>query len=153
MPSAPFVITRTHERLGALAAFTHVSTALVAHFTVPRSLEARLGLVADPWFRAESGTANAGYAYGALRIYRGHRDPTFMRATAIAGLSMAAVRGVATLRHDRSGALSHMVILSDAVLGLGAMVLAHLVDRETAERSTALQRYLTTPALQEKGDL
>jgi len=147
MPAQPFVVTHSHERLGAVAAFAHVSGALLAHFAVPKSLETRLGLVADPWFRKETGTANAGYAYGAIRLYQGHRDPTFLRATAIAGLSMAAVRSVATLRGKRAGALSHSVIVSDLVLGLGAIGMAHLMDREVDGRSSWLRRYVTTPVL------
>ncbi|KLL10242.1 hypothetical protein BL254_03720 [Protofrankia sp. BMG5.30] len=69
----PTVLARRHERAGALAAFAHVGTAPVAHFAVPKSLETKLGLVAAPWFRRETGTANAGHAYGALRLYHGHR--------------------------------------------------------------------------------
>lgn len=147
MPTKPFVITRSHERLGAIAAFTHVSGALLAHFAVPDALEGKLGLVADPWFRMETGTANAGYSYGAIRLYQGHRDPTFLRATAIAGLSMAAVRSVATLHGKRSGPLSHLVIASDLVLGLGAVAMAHLMDREDDGQASWLQRYVTTSAL------
>ncbi|AEH10516.1 MULTISPECIES: hypothetical protein [Protofrankia] len=105
----PIVPARRHERAGALAAFAHVGTAPVAHFAVPKPLETKLGLLAAPWFRRETGTANAGHAYGAPRLYHGHRDPTFLRATAIAGISMAAVRAVATLRGHRSGPLSHLV--------------------------------------------
>ena len=50
---------------------------LVAHFAVPVSLAPRLGLVADPWFRRETGTVNAGFAYGLLQVARGRRGPTF----------------------------------------------------------------------------
>lgn len=131
-PRTPFVITRRHEKIGALLGLGHVLLALVAHFVVPKSLETRLGLVADPWFRRETGTANAGYAYGALRLYRGHRDATFLRSTGIAGLLMAAVRAVATARGQRRGALSAMVLVSDVVLGAGAVGLAHLIDRENS---------------------
>jgi len=68
---------------------------LVAHFAVPVSLAPRLGLVADPWFRRETGTVNAGFAYGLLQVARGRRGPTFLRATAISGLLMATVRHAA----------------------------------------------------------
>lgn len=129
-------ITRKHERIGAMLGFAHVTLALVAHFVVPKPLETRLGLVADPWFRRETGTANAGYAYGALRLYQGHRDATFLRATGIAGLLMAAVRAVATLRGHRRGPLSALVLLSDLVLGSGAVALAHLIDQEDTAAPT-----------------
>ncbi|MDF0531729.1 hypothetical protein P0W64_19510 [Tsukamurella sp. 8F] len=147
MNRLPIVIARRHERAGALAALAHVGTALVAHFAVPPGLDTRLGLVADPWFRRETGTANAGYAYGAIRVYRGDRDATFLRATAIAGLAMAGVRSVATLRGERRGVLSGAVIASDLALGLGALGLAHLIDREHDGARSRLQRFVTTPAL------
>jgi hypothetical protein len=131
--SFPFVITRRQERVGALLALVHVTVALLAHVAVPRSLETRLGLVADPWFRRETGTANAGYAYGAFRLYRGHRDPTFLRSTGIAGLAMAAVRTLATMRGRRRGLLSALVIVSDLFLGTGAIVLARQIDTENTD--------------------
>jgi len=116
-------------RFGASLGIAHVIGALVAHFLVPKSLEGRLGLVADPWFRRETGTVNAGFAYGLARILRGERDATFLRSTAISGLLMAAVRTIATFRGRRAGALSAMVIASDFVLGVGGLVLAAQFDR------------------------
>jgi len=116
-------------RFGASMAIAHVVGALIAHCTVPSSLEGRLGLVADPWFRRETGTVNAGFAYGLVRILRGERDATFLRSTAISGLLMAAVRTVATLRGRREGLLSAMVIASDLVLGVGGLLLAEQFDR------------------------
>jgi len=117
-------------RIGTSLGIAHVIGALIAHFTVPGWLEGRLGLVADPWFRRETGTVNAGFAYGLVRILRGERDATFVRSTAISGLLMAAVRTVATFRGRRKGALSAMVIASDLVLGVGGLVLAEQFDRQ-----------------------
>jgi hypothetical protein len=116
-------------RIGASLGIAHVVGALAAHFWVPDPWEGRLGLVADPWFRRETGTVNAGFAYGLIRILRGERDATFLRSTAISGLLMAAVRTVATLRGRRAGALSAMVIASDLVLGVGGLKLAEQFDR------------------------
>src|ERR1700720_4461946 len=76
-------LTDDQIRIGATAGIAHVAIALVAHFAVPVSLAPRLGLVADPWFRRETGTVNAGFAYGLLQGARGRRGPTFLRATAI----------------------------------------------------------------------
>ena len=84
-------LTDDQMRIGATAGIAHVAIALVAHFAVPVSLAPRLGLVADPWFRRETGTVNAGFAYGLLQVARGRRGPTFLRATAISGLLMATV--------------------------------------------------------------
>jgi hypothetical protein len=116
-------------RIGTSLGIAHVIVALIAHFIVPSNLEDRLGLVADPWFRRETGTVNAGFAYGLFRILRGERDATFLRSTAISGLLMAAVRTIATLRGRRGGTLSAMVIASDLVLGVGGLVLADQFDR------------------------
>jgi hypothetical protein len=115
-------------RIGTSLGIAHVIGALTAHFMVPSFLEGRLGLVADPWFRRETGTVNAGFAYGLFRIMRGERDATFLRSTAISGLLMAGVRTVATLRGRREGALSAMVIASDLVLGVGGLLLAEQLD-------------------------
>ncbi|MHC9297501.1 hypothetical protein ACRCUN_34010 [Mycobacterium sp. LTG2003] len=123
------IITDRQIRVGTTLAITHVVVALIAHFAVPRSLEERLGLTADPWFRRETGTVNAGFAYGLYRIFHGERDATFVRSTAISGLLMAAVRTVATMRRKRQGPLSVLVIVSDLVLGLGGLVLARQFDR------------------------
>ncbi|MDT5303637.1 MAG: hypothetical protein QOG79_7020 [Mycobacterium sp.] len=100
-------LTDDQIRIGATAGIAHVAIALVAHFAVPVSLAPRLGLVADPWFRRETGTVNAGFADGLLQLARGRRDPTFLRATAISGLLMATVRAV--------------VIGSDLLLGIGGL--------------------------------
>jgi hypothetical protein len=116
-------------RIGTSLGIAHVIVALIAHFMVPGFLEDRLGLVADPWFRRETGTVNAGFAYGLFRILRGERDATFLRSTAISGLLMAAVRTIATLRGRCAGTLSAMVIASDLVLGVGGLVLADQFDR------------------------
>jgi hypothetical protein len=116
-------------RIGTSLGIARVIVALVTHFMVPSFLEDRLGLVADPWFRRETGTVNAGFAYGLFRILRGERDTTFLRSTAISGLLMAAVRTIATLRGRRAGPLSAMVIASDLVLGIGGLVLAEQFDR------------------------
>ncbi|MFV8050947.1 hypothetical protein [Mycobacterium sp. 48b] len=123
------VLSDRQIRVGTTLGLIHVLVALVAHFAVPTSLESRLGLTADPWFRRETGTVNAGFAYGLYRISRGERDATFIRSTAISGLLMAAVRAVATLRGRRSGPLSALVLTSDLVLGLGGLVLARQFDR------------------------
>jgi hypothetical protein len=130
------VITDRQLRIGTVLGLSHVVGALIAHFVVPKSLETRLGLVADPWFRRETGTVNAGFAYGLVRALRGHRDPTFIRATAMSGLLMAAVRSVATLRGHRRGALSAMVVGSDLLLGIGGMIMANQFDREQAGSET-----------------
>jgi hypothetical protein len=98
-------------QIGASLGIAHVIGALLVHFTVPSSLEGRLGLVADPWFRRETGTVKAGFAYGLFGVLRGERDATFLRSTAIGGLLMAAVR------------------TSDAVLGVGGLVLARQFER------------------------
>lgn len=81
------------------------------------------------WFRRETGTVNAGFAYGLFRILRGERDATFLRSTAISGLLMAAVRTIATLRGRRTGVVSATVIASDLVLGIGGLVLADQFER------------------------
>ncbi|MGX9671777.1 hypothetical protein [Mycobacterium sp. HM-7] len=117
-------------RIGTWLGIAHVTVALVAHFTVPPRLEEPLGLVADPWFRRETGTVNAGFAYGMIRMLTGHRDATFVRSTAISGLLMAAVRTVATMKGDRTGPLSAFVIASDLLLGLGGLIVAGQFDRE-----------------------
>lgn len=116
-------------RIGTTLGIIHVLVALAAHFAVPKSLESRLGLIADPWFRRETGTVNAGFAYGLYRVSRGERDATFIRSTAISGLLMAAVRGVATQRGRRGGPLSALVLTSDLALGLGGLMLARQFDR------------------------
>ncbi|MCG7606049.1 MULTISPECIES: hypothetical protein [Mycobacterium] len=116
-------------RIGTTLGLVHVLVALVAHFAVPASLEGRLGLSADPWFRRETGTVNAGFAYGLYRISRGDRDAAFIRSAAISGLLMAAVRAVATLRGQRGGPLSALILTSDLALGLGGLVLARQFDR------------------------
>lgn len=103
-------LTDDQIRIGATAGIAHVAIALVAHFAVPVSLAPRLGLVADPWFRRETG-------------------PTFLRATAISGLLMATVRVVATLRGQRRGVLSAIVIGSDQLLGIGGLEPARQFDR------------------------
>lgn len=123
------VISDRQIRIGTTLGLVHVLVALVAHFAVPTSLESRLGLTADPWFRRETGTVNAGFAYGLYRISRGDRDATFIRSTAISGLLMAAVRAAATLRGRRGGPLSGLVLTSDLALGLGGLVLARQFDR------------------------
>ena len=122
-------LTADQIRIGATAGIAHVAIALVAHFAVPVSLAPRLGLVADPWFRRETGTVNAGFAYGLLQGARGRRGPTFLRATAISGLLMATVRVVATLRGQRRGVLSAIVIGSDQLLGIGGLEPARQFDR------------------------
>lgn len=123
------VISDRQIRIGTTLGLVHVLVALVAHFAVPTSLESRLGLTADPWFRRETGTVNAGFAYGLYRLSRGDRDATFIRSTAISGLLMAAVRAAATLRGRRGGPLSALVLTSDLALGLGGLVLARQFDR------------------------
>jgi hypothetical protein len=129
MPLSRLHVGEAQIRIGASLGIAHVIGALIAHFMVPSSLEGRLGLVADPWFRRETGTVNAGFAYGLFRILRGERDATFLRSTAISGLLMAAVRTIATLRGRRTGPPSAMVIASDAVLGVGGLVLADQFER------------------------
>lgn len=123
-------LTDDQIRIGATAGIAHVAIALVAHFAVPVSLAPRMGLVADPWFRRETGTVNAGFAYGLLQVARGRRDPTFLRATAISGLLMATVRVVAALRGQRRGVLSAIVIGSDQLLGIGGLEPARQFDRD-----------------------
>jgi hypothetical protein len=130
MPPSRLIITDLPLRIGAALGLAHVAGALIAHFAVPKSLETRFGLVADPWFRRETGTVNAGFAYGLVRLLQGHRDATFIRATAISGLLMAAVRALATLRRRRRGPLSAMVIGSDLLLGIGGLVMANQFEYE-----------------------
>jgi hypothetical protein len=72
---------------------------------------------------------NAGFAYGLIQVARGRRGPTFLRATAISDLLMATVRVVATLRGQRRGVLSAIVIGSDLLLGIGGLELARQFDR------------------------
>jgi hypothetical protein len=127
--------TEPQIRIGASLGIAHVAIALIAHFAVPGPLETRLGLVADPWFRRETGTVNAGFAYGLVRVAQGHRDATFVRTTAISGLLMAGVRTVATLRGRRRGPLSALVIGSDLLLGLGGLALASQFDSESQTAS------------------
>ncbi|ORV13480.1 hypothetical protein [Mycobacterium celatum] len=126
----PIRLTDAQIRIGAALGLAHVVMALIAHFTVPAFLEGRLGLVAEPWFRRETGTTNAGFAYGIIRILQGHRDATFIRATAISGLLMATVRTLATLRGHRRGPLSALVVGSDLLLGIGGLVLAGQFDTD-----------------------
>jgi hypothetical protein len=80
-----FHLTDTQIRIGAGLGIAHVVGALFAHWSVPKALEEPLGLRADPWFRRETGTVNAGFAYGLLRILQGRRDPTFLKTTALSG--------------------------------------------------------------------
>ena len=129
MPLSRPHIGEAQIRIGTSLGIAHVAAALLAHFMVPSSLEDRLGLVADPWYRRETGTVNAGFAYGLFRILRSERNATFLRSTAISGLLMAAVRTVATVRGQRAGAMSAMVIASDLILGVGGLVLAEQFDR------------------------
>jgi hypothetical protein len=130
MAQSRFTLTDTQIRVGASLGIAHTAIALIAHFAIPRTLETRVGLVADPWFRRETGTANAGFAYGLIRVVQGYRDATFVRATAISALLMAAVRAVATLRGRRRGLLSAVVLGSDLLLGAGGIALASQFDRE-----------------------
>jgi hypothetical protein len=102
-----------------------------------KSLEEPLGLRADPWFRRETGTVNAGFAYGMVRILRGHREPTFLTTAALRGTLMAVTRTVATLSGHRRGPLSPMVILSDLLLSAGGFALAHQFEREQHEQRDA----------------
>lgn len=102
----PFRFTDGQIRLGAWLRLAHVVTALTAHWTVPRALLEPLGLVADPWFRRETGTVNTGFACGLIRVLRGHHDATFLKTTALSGALMAATRSIATLRGMRRGPLS-----------------------------------------------
>lgn len=145
MNSNSVTLSETQIRIGAWAGLFHVVTALVAHFAVPRSLEARVGLQADPWFRRETGTVNAGFAYGLVRLLRGHREPTFLRTTAVSGPLMAAVRAVATLRGRRRGPLSAMVIGSDLLLGAGGLVLANQFEREQRASEVAFTPQAAAP--------
>lgn len=126
------VIADSLIRAGTMLGVVHVVTALCAHLAVPTSLAGPLGLEADPWFRRETGTVNAGFAYGMLCVLRGRRDATFVRSTAISGLLMAAVRTIATLRGHRRGPLSAMVIGSDLLLGIGGLLVADQFDTESA---------------------
>jgi len=119
-------LTRRQEKTGALLGAVFSASALAAHFLVPATMEERLGLRADPWYRREVGTVNAGFLYGSLRTYRGERDITFLRATGLSALLMAAVRAVATLRGRRKGVLSLLVIAGDLALGAGAVLASHL---------------------------
>lgn len=136
----------TQIRIGAGLGMAHVMGALFAHWCVPKALEERLGLRADPWFRRETGTVNAGFAYGLLRILQGHRDPTFLKTTALSGALMAATRTVATLRGHRRGPLSLMVILSDLLLSAGGFALAHQFEQEQqARRATQPVATSATP--------
>jgi hypothetical protein len=121
--------TDNQIRLGSRLGLAHVVGALIAHWSTPRSLEKRLGLVADPWFRRETGTVNAGFAYGIIRVLRGHRDATFVKTTALSGALMAATRTIATLRGKRRGPLSVLVILSDLLLSMGGFALARQFER------------------------
>ncbi|WP_319446127.1 MULTISPECIES: hypothetical protein [unclassified Mycobacterium] len=130
-------LSDTQIRIGAWLGIAHVVGALVAHFSVPKALEEPLGLRADPWFRRETGTVNAGFAFGLLRILQGHRDPTFLKTTALSGALMAATRTVATVRGHRRGPLSLMVILSDLLLSAGGFALAHQFERERREQRDA----------------
>ncbi|MFV8165277.1 hypothetical protein ACNQVK_24830 [Mycobacterium sp. 134] len=124
-------LTESQIRLGAKAGIVHVVAALILHFVVPESLEDRLGLGSDPWFRRETGTVNAGFAYGLIRLLQGHRDVTFLRVAAVSALLMATVRTAATFRGQRRGPLSAMVIASDVLLGVGGIHLANQFNRET----------------------
>lgn len=132
-----FHLTDTQIRIGAWLGIAHVVGALFAHWIVPTSLEEPLGLRADAWFRRETGTVNAGFAYGMLRILRGHHDPTFLKTTALSGTLMAATRTVATLRGHRRGPLSLMVITSDLLLSAGGFALAHQFEREQHQQRDA----------------
>ncbi|MBO2445962.1 hypothetical protein J4573_02565 [Actinomadura barringtoniae] len=122
------MITRGQEKAGALVGAVFSGGALAAHFLVGRSLEERLGLVADPWYRREIGTVNAGFLYGSLRLYKGERDITFLRSTGMSALLMAGVRAVATLRGERRGALSFLVMAGDVALGAGAVAVSLLPE-------------------------
>lgn len=134
MSESRITFTDQQLRVGLGMGITHVIVALALHFAVPRSMEQRLGLEADPWFRRETGTVNAGFAYGMFQILRGNRDTAFLRSTSISGLLMAGVRTVATLRGKRRGLLSAFVVSSDLVLGIGGLVLANQFDREASIR-------------------
>jgi hypothetical protein len=130
MTQSRFTLTDTQIRVGASLGIAHTAIALVAHFAIPHALQRRAGLVADPWFRRETGTTNAGFVYGLIRVAQGHRDATFVRATAISALLMAAVRAVATLGGRRGGPLSAAVLGSDLLLGAGGVLLASQFDRQ-----------------------
>jgi hypothetical protein len=136
----PLQLTDNQIRIGAWLGIAHVVGALFAHWAVPKSLEEPLGLRADPWFRKETGTVNAGFAYGMLRILLGHRDATFLKTTALSGTLMAVTRTVATLRGQRRGPLSLMVILSDLLLSAGGFALAHQFERERCAQPTTVSK-------------
>lgn len=121
-------ISERQRKIGALAGATYAANALLAHFLVPKTMESRLGLQADPWYRMEIGTVNAGFLYGALRLYRGDVDPTFLRSTGVSALLMAAVRTVATARGHRRGLASALVVVIDVGLGVGALILAKTTE-------------------------
>lgn len=123
-------LTDSQIRVGAWLGLAHVVMALIAHWTVPRTLQGPLGLIADPWFRRETGTVNAGFAYGIIRVLRGHHDATFLKTTALSGSLMAATRTIATLRGKRRGPLSALVILSDLILSIGAFALADQFEHD-----------------------
>jgi len=142
----PLHLTDSQIRVGAWLGLAHVVPALIAHWAVPSALEERLGLVADPWFRRETGTVNAGFAYGLVRILYGHRDATFLKTTALSGSLMAATRTIATLRGRRRGPLSLVVILSDLILSIGGFVLARQFEHDRSPAS-AMPRQPETPAL------
>lgn len=80
-----FQLTDAQIRIGAAAGLAHVVVALVAHFAVPKSLETRLGLVADPWFRRETGTVNAGFAYGLIPFCKAIETPHSCKRHRLAG--------------------------------------------------------------------
>ena len=102
-------LTDDQIRIGATAGIAHVAIALVAHFAVPVSLAPRLGLVADPWFRRETGTVNAGFAYGLLQVARGAARPD-----------------TSSGHRDQRSADGHC---SDLQLGIGGLELARQFDR------------------------
>lgn len=140
MSETRITLTDQQIRAGLGMGIAHVIVALALHFAVPRSLERRLGLEADPWFRRETGTVNAGFAYGMIQILRGRRDTVFLRSTSISGLLMAGVRTVATVRGRRRGPLSAAVISSDLILGVGGLVLANQIDRDAGARIGTKER-------------
>ncbi|QLL05332.1 hypothetical protein [Mycobacterium vicinigordonae] len=142
-----FRFTDSQIRLGAGLGLAHVVGALIAHWNVPTTLEEPLGLRADPWFRRETGTVNAGFAYGLIRVLRGHQAATFLKTTALSGALMAATRTIATLRGKRRGPLSALVILSDLILSIGGFVLAHQFEHNEGPGFQPLQpriSYATT---------
>lgn len=134
----PSRFTDNQVRFGAWLGLAHLVTALIAHWTVPRALQEPLGLVAEPWFRRETGTVNAGFAYGIIRVLRGHHDATFLKTTAFSGALMAATRMIATLLGNRRGPLSALVILSDLVLAIGGFALAHQFEQDERQRLATL---------------